>query len=249
MALIASGWAGTNFGTAAILPIAVGFVSSAFGTPKFGTTGIATAIHATTFGAATAPPYATPINSTVFGLPNSPYLQTGTVSGIASTALGSPRLNTRCYAATITPNTVVSRAYTATNRTAMASGATSTLFSTPTATGRRSGGLGTLTATGGFSASAFGTPVAAVAQSASVNAIYSTSFGAPTSRGGRVATGFNRTRMGTQHRAVSVIGAKYASGFIVGNFGTPAGAIRDRATAMEPTVRFGTPLLTRSTTC
>lgn len=242
----------TRFGTprANTFYVPTGWLATNIGDPRLVQIGTATGLApATSFGTIFVPVLAKGFSSTLFGLPNSPYTQTCTPDGFSSTALGEHRLVSRHQVFAAIPSTVVSLAYTAVDQTETATGFTTGQLGTPAATRRLPGALGRLTQASGFSGTAYGTPNAAVRQTAAASGFSSTALGVPGSRGGRVARGFMRTKMGTRHRAKIVTDGRYVSGFTGGGIGEPSSVIRNRVAAIAPITTFGTPLLTRSTTC
>lgn len=243
----------TQFGTPTLRSVATTASSGVtFGAPRRADViGTVTSLGLTTqFGAIYVPKNATGFFSTVFGLPNSPYTQTGTPGGIASTVLGDAhRLVSRCQAIAFGPTSRVSAAYTAVNQTAVASGTANAQFGTPVGSKRLTAGFGRRAEVSGFGTGGFGTPRGVVTQSAGATGYVGTAFGQPIVRMRWMASGFIATKMGTRHKSKQVVGGKYASGFAPGGFGAPNSDIKNRVAALAPVVNFGTPLLMRSTSC
>lgn len=190
-----TGWLTTQFGTAVtrFTVNASGFTTTAFGSPRWGTVGVVTAIHGLVFGTPNIVPRAEPIYSTHFGTPNSPYLQVTTPSGFRSTQFGTNvRVVTNCLAFSVLPSTTISLAYTKVDQTAQAAGASTTHFGSP---------LHRVLAdiTGNYTVSAdgwlttkFGAPIAPYAQTAAAHGFSWARYGWP-----RADSPFPSTRFGT----------------------------------------------------
>ena len=205
--------------------------------------------------------------TTLFGTPFAVFLQIGTPAGVAATAFGlanvypgyvpgflatqfgTPAGPQRWQHINAGPTTQIPRAYYAFAQTLTATGRSTTVFGTPNGRAVEPSG-GVSCQPSGFVTTSFGTPAAASRQDAPASGSVSTAFGTPTYlRGGaRVATGFSRTRLG-KPKGLLRTDVRYASGATTTALGTPTGRINNRVTAMPPITTFGTPLLTRSTTC
>lgn len=185
--------------------------------------------------------------STAFGLAN---VYPGYVPSLGLlTHFGTPTGPQVWRASSLGPVARIPTAYYAYAQTLTTTGCSTTVFGTPL--GARTGASGgALCQAAGFAPVQFGTPAAAWRQTAATTGLSTTTFGTPTYlRGGaRVASGFCRTRLG-RPRAASRFDVRYASGSTSTAFGTPASGIRSRVSSLDIVSRFGTPLLTRSTTC
>lgn len=242
----------TTFGTTTIglgLP-ATGFSSVVFGSPRVGTDHPVTGFSSTTFGTPLAPYTVMPINGTMFGLPNSPYLQTGVATSINSTTFGDQRLGSLHYAFASNPSTTFSLAYTAFAQTAEAVGQVHTRFGTPTyqvlptITGNR------VATPDGFSSTAFGTPSSPYDRTLTAYGFSGTRFGWPgsytlgaSSRVGTPTSGFityaGSTAPGSSFGTPTFALRQF--GFSTGGVGAPSSRITPRALAIAPRTTFGVP--------
>jgi hypothetical protein len=89
-----------------------------------------------------------------------------------------------------------------------------------------------------------------VQQSGTASGFTTTQLGTPTFTppGAKFATGFRSTKFG-RARGSAILNGRYTTGSTSTQFGTPGGRINNRVTAMPPITVFGTPVLTRNTTC
>jgi hypothetical protein len=292
--LVATGIpAGTQFGTPANIPNALGFRSTQFGTPGTYTTftGAASGFTSTVVPVPSLPLVASGIASTLHvGTPTTPTNRRLYVTGASTTVFGHGTAFR--YAAAVTLQACLTQGFgpsrfglpyagPKTARTGIASGLITTAFGTPTALHHRSeaasGFTGTvlgipaipLTATGLTPATSFGSATARETLDAT-GAAPSTQFGTTSVRRIQAATGLYRAaRFGTPTCARSNAYIPYginasgkfgqptgfsrvnhpATGFTGTQFGTPACALRYRATMTAPATRFGTPLLRRNPAC
>ncbi len=248
-----TGWLTTQFGLAVtrFTVSGIGFSTTIFGSPRWGTVGTAAATNGTTFGTPAVTPHVEPIYSTVFGLPNSPYPQVGMPDGIHSTQFGpNQRVVTTCLVFSGPPSTVISPAYTATNQTAAAVGARTTVFGSPIlrvppdVLGNYS-----VHATG-WLATIFGAAKAPHAQTGAAYSFSWTRLGNPTSSNAFPETRFGRpvARMTLPASALAPA-ADFGTPILVfraqairsGGFGTPATTSGHTVAAFERRTRFGTP--------
>lgn len=245
-----AGFSPTQFGFPSTSLIATGFQTGvAFGTPHVGSVHNVLAVNDTAFGSPTVIFNALGFLATNYGLPNSPYPQTGVATGEMLTLLPTPRLVQRGNVYAAAPSTVIPQAFTAVNQTVEAAGASTTRLGTPVANGASVSIVGTAATANGFAPTTFGTPVRSYPQTGEAAGTAATQFGAPVCTvGAHIATGFYRTRFG-RVRAASVIDARHASGLASGGVGTPIGALRNRVQSMSIIGAFGTPTVTRSTVC
>lgn len=184
---------------------------------------------------------------TTFGLAN---VYPGYVPSLGLTTLfGTPDGPQIWRASALGPVTRISTAYYAFAQTLSTTGRNTVVFGTPLGSGDEASG-GTSSQAFGFVTAVFGTPIAGRRQDAAAAGANTTAFGTPTyTRGGaRVASGFSRTRLG-KPRSRQRTGVRYASGTVTTELGTPSATVRNRVMSLAIVSRFGTPLLTRSTTC
>lgn len=223
----------TRFGTPVLrlTSLATGFNSTGVGAPRLTTRCVATAIGPiTAFGTPTVPWTAKGFSSTRPGTPNSPYLQVGAASAIASTQVGLPHFLTLwAYQFSGIPSTVVPMAYYAFAQTLTATGAVATQFGTPIRFGVGQSTETIHRADGGCTTE-FGTPSTPVNFAGAVQSFGPTLFGVPrTTLFG--AVGFGTTTFGAQTaveaHARAVFGTpaarltQAASGWLSGEWGMP----------------------------
>lgn len=187
-----SGFLATKFGLALTTVITYGSpaMTTAFGAPSGGSRLRATGANNTAFGSPRLRPVAQSFNSTVFGLPNSPFPQTGTATGFASLTFGDPRVVTRCWAFSVPRSTYVSTAYTATTQTEAASGYSTTRFGEPIRRVAPAITVNTYADATAWIATQFGTPRAPQNVTGSSTGFSSTRIGWPSARSPSTMTRF-----------------------------------------------------------
>lgn len=251
LAYIAVGLHGTTFSIPSIHLGTAGIYSTAFGTPRFGVDVQHTSsAPATTFGTAAIQPHVMPIYNTTFGTPNSPYLQTGTATGIPTLQLGpNPRVVTVELVFPTAPSTRFSTAYTAFAQTAVTAGALHTKFGSPFYGAPTDVVTNLSCRARGWLVTAFGAPRAPHAVSATASWIDSTRWGWP-----RSYTAGPLARLGTPHAsmlqaATGWVGTAFgapqiphtASSFISTGIGTPSATGAHIVAPRTLRTRFGNP--------
>lgn len=232
----ASGWLATHFGTPVtkVVVHATGFTPTTFGTPRWGVnTQHTSSAPSTTFGTAAIEPHVMPIYSTRFGTPNSPYLQTGVVSGWAETGVGSGhRLITGTFVTFPWPvSTAFSLAYTAADQTTTTQGATNTRFGAARLKVSPTIIIDLVGIADGWLATAFGTPASPYVQARRAQGFMWTRYGWPRSR-----TAMSFSRFGTPRSYFTTQASATAPAT---TFGAPI--VPSTVTALAPGTTFGTP--------